>query len=128
MKNDADKIGTVGNSKVIIGRYTYGFENLSVREWSEGATLKIGSFCSLAPSITILLGGNHRKDWITTFPFGQIYQDELGGTDIDGRPLTNGDVVIGDDVWIGYGVTIMSGVTIGSGAVLAANSHVVKDV
>jgi chloramphenicol O-acetyltransferase type B len=31
-------------------------------------------------------------------------------------------------VWIGSGATIMSGVTIGDGAIIAANSHVVKDV
>jgi hypothetical protein len=37
-------------------------------------------------------------------------------------------VCIGNDVWIGENVTIMSGVKIGDGAVLAANSHVVKDV
>jgi virginiamycin A acetyltransferase len=31
-------------------------------------------------------------------------------------------------VWIGFGATIMSGVKIGNGAVIAANSHVIKDV
>jgi len=31
-------------------------------------------------------------------------------------------------VWIANGVTIMSGVKIGDGAIIAANSHVVKDV
>lgn len=38
------------------------------------------------------------------------------------------DVTIGNDVWLAYGVTIVSGVTIGDGAVVAASSHVVKDV
>lgn len=37
-------------------------------------------------------------------------------------------IVIGNDVWIGSSVTIMSGVTVGDGVVIAANSHVVKDV
>jgi acetyltransferase-like isoleucine patch superfamily enzyme len=37
------------------------------------------------------------------------------------HPSSNGDVTIGN-------VTIMSGVTIRDGAVIAANSHVVKDV
>jgi acetyltransferase-like isoleucine patch superfamily enzyme len=67
-------------------------------------------------------------DWITTFPFGHIFRDELGGTEVTGHPGTNGDVTIGDDVWIGHGVTIMSGITVGTGAVIAANTHVVKDV
>ncbi|MGN8082774.1 CatB-related O-acetyltransferase [Variovorax sp. 22077] len=119
---------TVGASKVSIGRFTYGFENVAIREWGEGASLRIGSFCSLASSITIFLGGNHRTEWISTFPFGHIFADELGGEGIEGHPATRGGVEIGSDVWIGHGVTIMSGVTIGDGAVLAANSNVVRNV
>ncbi|MBF0627357.1 MAG: CatB-related O-acetyltransferase [Magnetococcales bacterium] len=118
----------IGNSQISVGRFTYGFENLAVLQWGEGASLTIGSFCSLAANITIYLGGNHRTDWITTYPFGHIFINELGGTDIKGHPTTKGDVMIGNDVWIGSGVTIMSGVKIGNGAVLATSSTVVKDV
>ena len=128
MTNDVIKTGVIGKSHISVGRFTYGFDNLSIRQWGEGAALKIGAFCSLANSINIFLGGNHRTDWITTFPFGHIYQDELGGSDIVGHPSTKGDVVIGNDVWIGSGVTIMSGIHIGDGAVISANSCVIKDV
>ena len=128
MTNNLVKTGRVGNSQILLGRFSYGFENITVRQWGEGASLKIGAFCSIANSITVFLGGNHRADWITTFPFGHIFQDELGGDHIKGHPKTNGDVTIGNDVWVGSGVTIMSGVFIGDGAVLAANSTVVKDV
>lgn len=120
--------GTVGNSPVSVGRFTYGVENILVREWGEGAALRIGAFCSISSSVMVFLGGNHRTDWITTFPFGHIFQSELGGADIIGHPATKGDVVIGNDVWVGHGVTIMSGVTVGDGAVLAANATVTKDV
>lgn len=120
--------GTVGASPVRVGRFTYGTEHLSIRQWGEGAALTIGSFCSISSAVTIFLGGNHRPDWITTFPFGHIYQAQLGGTAIQGHPATAGDVRIGHDVWIGHGVTVMSGVTVGDGAVLAANANVVKDV
>ena len=41
---------------------------------------------------------------------------------------TKGDIIIGNDVWLSHGVTIMSGVKIGDGAIVAANSHVVKDI
>lgn len=126
--NDVIKTGVIGKSHISIGRFTYGVENLTIRQWNEGAALKIGNFCSLANNIIIFLGGNHRTDWITTFPFGHIYQDELGGSDILGHPSTKGNVVIGNDVWVGSGVTIMSGVHIGDGAVLSANACVVKDV
>ena len=128
MNGSSTKKGRVGNSDITVGRFTYGQENISIRQWGEGANLKIGSFCSIARSVTIFLGGNHRTDWITTFPFGHIYADELGGNEIQGHPATNGDVIIGNDVWVGHGVTIMSGVSIGSGAVIATNSTVVKDV
>lgn len=128
MSNDVLKTGSAGRSPISVGRFTYGFENLSIRQWGEGAALSIGAFCSLANNITIFLGGNHRTDWITTFPFGHIFQDELGGSNIVGHPSTKGDVIIGNDVWIGSGVTIMSGVKVGDGAVLSANACVVKDV
>jgi acetyltransferase-like isoleucine patch superfamily enzyme len=128
MSNNATKTCVLGRSQISVGRFTYGFENVSVRQWDEGAALKIGSFCSIADNITIFLGGNHRTDWITTFPFGHIYQDELGGENIKGHPSTRGDVVIGNDVWICSGVTIMSGVSVGDGAVLSVNAVVVKDV
>ncbi len=123
----------VGKSLVTVGRYTYGIEHVTVRQWGEGASLKIGSFCSIAASIMVFLGGNHKMDWSTTYPFGHINQETFGDHSANKKysptyPFTNGDVVIGHDVWVGDRVTIMSGVTIGTGAVIAANSHVIKDV
>jgi acetyltransferase-like isoleucine patch superfamily enzyme len=129
MSNPRDaKVGAVGASSVSIGRFTYGYEKMSIKQWGEGASLKIGSFCSLAENLTILLGGNHRVDWATTFPFGHIFQDDLGGEEIYGHPVSNGDVVIGNDVWVGRNTTIMSGVNVGDGAVIAANSTIVKNI
>ena len=119
---------SIGNSKITVGSFSYGIENVSVMQWGEGACLTIGSFCSISTNVKVFLGGNHRIDWITTFPFGHIFIDELGGKDIQGHPATNGDVVIGNDVWLAHGVTIMSGVSIGDGAVVAANAHVVNNV
>jgi acetyltransferase-like isoleucine patch superfamily enzyme len=118
----------VGNSQVQIGRFTYGLEGLTVREWGEGASLTIGAFCSVAEGAQIFLGGNHRADWITTYPFGHIYQDQLGVDAPAGHPATNGTVVIGNCVWIGSNATIMSGVSISDGAIIAANATVTKNV
>ena len=128
MSNDTKRTELIGNSLISIGRFTYGFENVAVKQWGEGAALTIGAFCSIADNVTVFLGGNHRTDWITTYPFGHIFVDELGGGDIQGHPVTKGDVIIGNDVWIGSGTTIMSGIHIGDGAVIAANSCVVKNV
>ena len=114
-----------GNSRISVGRFTYGIEGCKIYEWGEGADLKIGSFCSLAADVVFLLGGNHRLDWSTTFPFGHIFSEILGGDEIVGHPSSNGNVSVGHDVWIGRNATIMSGVHIAHGAVIAANAHII---
>lgn len=116
----------VGNFEV--GKHTYGHEYVSVKQWGEGAKLTIGSFCSIADEITVFLGGNHRIDWATTYPFPEFFEHWDSASGITGHPSTNGDVVIGNDVWIGSHSVIMSGVTIGDGAVIGAYSLVTKDV
>lgn len=108
------------------GKYTYGRPLLYYAD--SGATYRCGNFCSIAENVTIYLGGNHRMDWVTTYPFGHIFTDTFNSFNGAGHPSTKGDVVIGNDVWIGNNVTIMSGITIGDGAVIANGSHVVKSV
>ena len=108
------------------GKYTYG---TPIVHWkSENSKLEIGNFCSIAQNVNIYLGGNHRTDWVSTYPFGHRNKDTFNIFNGEGHPSTKGDVIIGNDVWIGNNVTIMSGVTIGDGAVIANNSHVVKNV
>ena len=109
-----------------VGKYTYGYPNVL---WQNNdAKLVIGNFCSIAGNVNVYLGGNHRTDWVTTFPFGHIHQNVFNKYNGEGHPSTKGDVIIGNDVWIAANVTIMPGVTIGDGAVIANNSHVVKNV
>lgn len=108
-----------------IGLHTYS-QTLKVIE-HPGAKLSIGKFCSIGPKVKIFLGENHRTDYVTTYPFGHINQEKFPCKNTM-HPSSKGDVVIGNDVWLGFNATIMSGVTIGDGAVIAANSHVVKDV
>jgi acetyltransferase-like isoleucine patch superfamily enzyme len=106
-----------------VGRGTYG--EPAILHYGEPATLKVGSFCSISEGVTIFLGGNHRTDWITTYPFS-LFRDSA--KTIVGHPATKGDVIIGHDVWIGAGATILSGVHIGNGAVIGARSVVTRDV
>jgi len=109
-----------------VGKYSYGKPSII---WSnDNAKLSIGNFCSIATNVKIYLGGNHRVDWVTTYPFGHIHTNIFNNFNGTGHPNTKGDVIIGNDVWIADNVTIISGVTIGDGAVIANNSHVVKDV
>jgi acetyltransferase-like isoleucine patch superfamily enzyme len=111
-----------------IGKFTYGFDQIKFWYFGEGKSITIGNFCSIAPNVNIFLGGNHRTDWITTYPFGHVYPDDLGGESIKGHPSSNGNVIIGNDVWVGFSATIMSGITVGDGAVISANSVVTRDV
>jgi acetyltransferase-like isoleucine patch superfamily enzyme len=109
-----------------IGEYSYGLPN--VLSWGEGKKLFVGKFVSFAGGITIFLGGNHRPDWVTTYPFSAINDTWPEAAGIEGHPQSKGDVIIKNDVWIGEGSVIMSGVTIGDGAVIAAHSVVTKNV
>jgi len=105
------------------GRCTYG--KPAIMEWGEPVILKIGAFCSIAAEVTIILGGEHRPDWVTTFPLSYL---RPGAPAVEGYPHTKGDVIIGNDVWLGHGATILSGVTIGNGAVVGARALVIRDV
>jgi acetyltransferase-like isoleucine patch superfamily enzyme len=117
-----DVLGPLGYQA---GDFTYGVP--AVWRWNEPATLVIGKYCSLSVHIEILLGGNHRPDFVTTYPFSAI-ADWPEARNIEGHPSSNGDVRIGNDVWIGMGALILSGVTIGDGAVIAARAVVARDV
>jgi virginiamycin A acetyltransferase len=106
-----------------IGEWSYGQPNVLFAD--HGGTLSIGNYCSIADGTTILLGGEHHLDWVTTYPFSMLWDDARS---FSGYPMNTGDVTIGHDVWIGHGALVLSGVTIGNGAVIAAGSVVTKDV
>jgi acetyltransferase-like isoleucine patch superfamily enzyme len=110
-------------SGIEAGDHSYGTFRLRGR----GETLSIGRYCSLAEGLTIFLGGQHRTDFVTTYPFN-VLPNWPTARRIKGHPHARGPVKIGNDVWIGSGVTIVQGVTIGDGAVIGACSVVAKDV
>ena len=112
--------------KYEIGDYTYG--NPIIWDWYDGTKLKIGKYCSIADDVNIILGGNHRTDWISTFPFECFSEFQDINNTIEGHPNSKGNVVIENDVWIGNGATILSGLKIGNGACIGAMSVVTKDV
>ena len=112
-------------NRVTIGDFTYGMP--LIMTWGENTKLTIGKFCSIGANVQIYMGGNHRTDWLTTYPFNVLLKDQYPG--IDGEcAATKGDITIGNDVWIANDVKIMSGVTIGDGAVIAAGAVVTEDV
>jgi acetyltransferase-like isoleucine patch superfamily enzyme len=117
-------------NKFDIGDYTYGFPRIFDYDADDDVAtkptkLKIGKFCSIGSDVTIILGSEHRTDWVTTYPFNINFNKFRH---IKGHPHTKGDVIIGNDVWISTNVTILSGVIIGDGAVIGAGSLVTKNV
>ncbi|WP_022932664.1 CatB-related O-acetyltransferase [Treponema bryantii] len=100
---------------------TYG--EIHVTDWSPADTkLYIGSYCSIAPNVRFLLGGEHQLNSISTYPFKVQFFGESR------EAGSKGDIVVKDDVWIGDGAIICSGVNIGQGAVIAAGAVITKNV
>ncbi|GHT90740.1 acetyltransferase [Betaproteobacteria bacterium] len=106
-----------------IGLGTYGLPE--VHDWNEGSALVIGSYCAIAEHVHIFLGGQHRTDWVSSYPFPAFIPEAAHIKDFGG---TRGDVVIGSDVWLCSRCTILSGVRIGHGAVIASGAVVSRDV
>ncbi|WP_187275075.1 CatB-related O-acetyltransferase [Methylobacterium sp. WL120] len=109
-----------------IGAYSYG--RPKVRFAESGRRLTIGRYCSIADKVEILLGGDHRLDWASTYPFAAmrgLWPEADAPADYH---ASRGDVSIGHDVWLGSGCMILSGVTVGHGAVVAARAVVAHDV
>lgn len=114
----------IKNGTVKVGRYSYGVPRIDSYRNSE-QKITIGNFCSIGPDVTLITGGIHPTNWISTFPL----RDYVGiDVPYDGLPYSKGDIHIGNDVWIGTGATILSGVTIHDGAVIMAGAMVTKDI
>jgi acetyltransferase-like isoleucine patch superfamily enzyme len=109
-----------------IGEHTYGVPKILFN--NDDTQLIIGKFCSISSGVQIFLGGNHRSDWVSTYPFNAIGGEFEDYSHIQGHPATNGNVEIGNDVWIAQDVTILSGVKIGNGAIIGAASLIAKEV
>lgn len=108
-----------------VGHGTYFNKRIRVYAWHSEQRLTIGNYCSIADDVTILLGGEHYKEHVTTWP----WYDRLDvATNYGGPNYSKGDVRIEHDVWVAHGALILSGVTIGTGAIIGAGSVVTRDV
>jgi acetyltransferase-like isoleucine patch superfamily enzyme len=85
--------------------------------------VRIGRYCSINETVTLMPGSEHPLDAVTSFFFyWGMGQGEPEQT------LSRGPITIGNDVWMGRDALIMSGVTVGHGAAVAARAVVTKDV
>lgn len=110
------------------GRVTYGPGTYGVpvilSYMHDTTCVHVGNYSSIGG--TIMLGGQHPTDTVTTYPHRINMGLEGAGT--DGFPTPTGDTYVGSDVWMGTRSIILSGVTIESGAVIAAGAVVTRDV
>lgn len=123
-----DQIIRLSGKNVFVGKYSYGFESTQIYSWGEEINIRIGRFSSIGAGLKLFCGGNHSTSFTSSYPFGSVYPNFLKIHPDKPIVFSNGDIVIGNDVWLGRDVTIMSGINIGDGSVVAANSHVVKDI
>ena len=115
--------GSVGGPFFTAGRHLRGYPIVPVFSAIDGA--RAGRYLWVEPGVELMIGGNHRLDWVTTFPVREVYQ--LPGAR-RGVPWSKGNVVIGNGVRLQRGAKVLSGVTIGDGARVAPYSVVVRDV
>jgi acetyltransferase-like isoleucine patch superfamily enzyme len=102
-----------------IGEGTYGL--LTVFQWDSTTKLKIGRYTSFAFGTMALLGGEHRDDWVTQYPFSILWPE---GQHIEGHPKSRGNIEVGNDVWVGADAMLLSGALVGDGAVVSARTVV----
>ena len=114
---------------VTIGAFSYA-SDLKINDYSDSepygtaaGEISIGRFCSLGSEITIILGGSHDHQAVTTSPMVPLVEDHRAAPQNE-----KARVLIGNDVWIGNNVIIISDVRIGDGAVIGAGSVITKDV
>lgn len=111
------------DGRVLLGAESYGVP--TVHTFTHDDTcLRVGNYSSTAG--TMLLGGEHAHDMVTTYPHRILWGME--GAGLDGFPVKTGDTLIGSDVWVAYGATLLSGVHVGDGAIIANGAVVTKDV
>jgi chloramphenicol O-acetyltransferase type B len=115
----------VGCGRATVGPHTYGDFRINVGR-GERARVDIGDYCSIAFGVKFVVGGNHRPDWVSTFPFRVLWG--MPGAWTDGHPRPEGDITVGSDVWIGAEALILPGVKIGDGAVIGTRAVVTRDV
>jgi len=124
-KGNPNNFTTVENvfplSKAKVGKGTYG--PLNVKCYGNPLEkLVIGNFCSIAPGVIFILGGEHNYNCVSTYPYNYFYGDKHIAT------KTKGPICVEDDVWIGENAIILSGCKIGRGSVIGAGSIVSTDI
>lgn len=92
--------------------------------------IEIGSFCAIAPNVSIL-GSNHDYNYTAMqYSFYRKFFDKEHPSYRFAKTKqgSKGKIIIGNDVWLAQNAVVLGGVTIGSGAIVGANAVVTRDV
>jgi acetyltransferase-like isoleucine patch superfamily enzyme len=120
--------------QIVVGTGSYRGPGSTLRTFAPGEQIVIGSYTSIAEDVTVLAGGGHRTDTVSTFPFdpcllGTRFPDGwLEDSGVNRSYVTSKATEIGSDVWIGHGALVSAGVRVGHGAVIASGAVVFRDV
>jgi chloramphenicol O-acetyltransferase type B len=136
LRTRVDELGVAArpDEQVVLGTGSYRGAGSHLRTFAPGEQIVIGSYTSIAEGVTVLAGGGHRTDTVSTFPFdpcllGTRFPDEwLDDPGVNRSYVTSSATEIGSDVWIGHGALISAGVHVGHGAVVASGAVVFQDV
>jgi acetyltransferase-like isoleucine patch superfamily enzyme len=112
----------------VVGAHSYGDIKLLYRANPAKYRIYIGKYCSIADRVEAFVGGYHRPEWVTTYPFPAFPMGRDEAVADREHTVAKGDIVVGHDVWLGSRATLMSGVRVGDGAVVGACAVVTKDV
>jgi acetyltransferase-like isoleucine patch superfamily enzyme len=113
------RLELIGGGKPLVSIASFSYINSAILYcWKDSPSLVICEYCSIAEDVSIILGGDHDLDWVSTYPF--IERWGLTSLKTKATREVRGDIIIGSDVWIGHGVAVLSGTTIGVGEVIGA--------
>lgn len=109
---------------VTIGRYT-SISGPNTDIVNSIFPINIGSFCSIARSVSIQEFNHNAENFTTYFIEKNLLNKNKKSLN---EKVSKGPISIGHDVWIGAQCVILSGAVIGDGAIIAANSVVTGNV
>ena len=66
------------------GKGTYGIDGVRILAYGGSEKLVVGNFSSIGPGVSILLGGEHRYGWTSTFPVPGV-RPSSRGSDAEAR-------------------------------------------
>jgi acetyltransferase-like isoleucine patch superfamily enzyme len=110
---------------VEVGAHSYFGGPCCFASYVAGERIVLGKYCSIAPGVSLVVGGNHVIANVSTFPFDNLFLRKGNPTRSYG---TTGTTTVGHDVWIGVGAYIGGGAHIAHGAVIGAHAVVAKEI